>query len=113
MKGILLDQNLPVRLRFTPSLPVVHATRFGANPGDSELWRLAREHDWAIVTKDADFSVRIILAEPPPRVVPLRFGNLRLAAFHGRLASAWPQVETLLATHKLINVFVDRIEAVG
>jgi len=112
MKGILLDQNLPVRLRFVPSLPVFHATQFGANPRDSDLWRMARDQDWLIVTKDADFSARIILAEPPPRVVHLRFGNLRLATFHQRVASVWPRVEALLATHKLVNIFADRIEAV-
>lgn len=82
MKGILLDRNLPVRLRFTPSLPIFHATQFGSNPRDSDFWQLARDKDWLIITKDADFSARIILAEPPPRVVHLRFGNLRLAAFH-------------------------------
>jgi predicted nuclease of predicted toxin-antitoxin system len=113
MKGVLLDQNLPVRLRFTPALPVVHATRFGPSPSDSELWRVARDNSRVIVTKDADFSARIILADPPPRVVHLRFGNLRLAAFHDRLASAWPDVERLLATHKLVNVFPERIEAIG
>lgn len=113
VKGILLDQNLPVRLRFIPALPVIHATALGANPSDSELWRYAQEHDLVIVTKDSDFSARIILAEPPPRVIHLRFGNLRLAVFHDRLAAAWPQVETLLIDHKLVNVFTDRIEAVG
>lgn len=66
-----------------------------------------------IVTKDSDFSARIILSDPPPRVVHLRFGNPRLAAFHDRFAAVWPQVETLLTDHKLINVFADRIEAVG
>ena len=112
MKGIPLDQNLPIRLRFTPSLPVVHATAFGPSPSDGTLWRAAREHDWVIVTKDSDFSARIILAEPPPRVVHLRFGNLRLAPFHDRLANAWPKVEALLVDHKLVNVFPDRLEAV-
>ena len=33
MKGFLLDENLPARLRFTPSLPVLYA-RF-ANRFDS------------------------------------------------------------------------------
>jgi hypothetical protein len=28
------------------------------------------------------------------------------------LARVWPQVEALLKTHKLINVYVERVEAV-
>ena len=112
MKGFLLDQNLPARLAFVPSLPFVHATALGPNPTDTEIWLYAREHDLVIVTKDADFSGRMILAEPPPRVVHLKFGNLRRAAFHQRLAAVWPQIERLLPTHKLVNVYSDRIEAV-
>jgi hypothetical protein len=31
VKGFLLDENLPGRLTFQPSLPVHHATSFAAN----------------------------------------------------------------------------------
>ncbi|MEO5959071.1 MAG: DUF5615 family PIN-like protein [Opitutaceae bacterium] len=81
MKDWLLDQNLPARLGFTPTLPVVSAASLGRNPTDSQLWDHAREHELAIITKDADFSGRIILQTPPPWVVHLRFGNLRLGKF--------------------------------
>ena len=65
------------------------------------------------MTKDADFSGRIILQTPPPWIVHLRFGNLRRREFHAVLARVWPQVEALLPTHKLVNVYPDRVEAVG
>jgi predicted nuclease of predicted toxin-antitoxin system len=65
-----------------------------------------------IVSKDADFSDRIILQSPPPWVVHLRFGNLRRKEFHARLARVWPQVEGLLKTHKLVNVYADRLEGI-
>ena len=112
MTGFLLDENLPTKLRFTPSLPVVHARSLGESSSDTELWNYAQVNDLAIITKDVDFSVRILSAEPPPRVVHLRFGNLRLAAFHMHLAHVWPRVETLLASNKLVNVYLDRLEAV-
>ncbi|MEJ1971194.1 MAG: DUF5615 family PIN-like protein [Lacunisphaera sp.] len=66
MKGFLLDQNLPGRLTFTPSLPILAATSLGSNPTDSELWEHARRTSLVIVSKDADFSDRIILHTPPP-----------------------------------------------
>ncbi len=69
MKGFLLDENLPTRLTFSPSLPVCHARDFGGNPSDSELWDLAGVRQWMIVTKDADFSDRILVSVPPPWVV--------------------------------------------
>ena len=113
MKGWLLDQNLPARLTFAPALSVTPATVVEPNPTDSELWAYAREHRLAIITKDADFSERIILHTPPPWVVHLRFGNLRRRAFHAALARVWPQVEALLKSHKLVNVYLDRVEGVS
>jgi hypothetical protein len=66
-----------------------------------------------IVSKDADFSDRIMANSPPPRVVHLRFGNLRRNEYHTLLARWWPQIESLLKTHKLVNVYADRLEGIG
>lgn len=111
MKGFLLDENLPSRLTFTPSLPVSHALDYGSNPTDSQLWQTAMSNQWVIVSKNADFSDRILVSSPPPWVVHLRFGNLRCTDFHHFLASVWPKIEALLPSHKLICVYSDRIEA--
>ena len=111
MTGFLLDENLPARLTFTPSLPVSHAQDLGENPSDSELWAHARAHQLVIVTKDADFSDRILVSSPPPWIVHLRFGNMRRTEFHRFLSSVWKQVESLLPANKLICVYSDRIEA--
>jgi predicted nuclease of predicted toxin-antitoxin system len=111
VNGFLLDENLPMRLTFSPTLPVSYARDFGGNPSDSELWDLAGMRQWVIVTKDADFSDRILVSVPPPWIVHLRFGNMRRKEFHRFLASVWPQVESLLPAHKLVCVYADRIEA--
>ena len=112
MKGFLFDQNLPSRIQFKPRVPLVPFSELGPDPTDTQLWDFARQRELAIVSKDADFSERIITSTPPPWVVHLRFGNLRRGEFHIRLARAWPQVEALLKTHKLVNVFLDRVEGV-
>jgi predicted nuclease of predicted toxin-antitoxin system len=65
------------------------------------------------VSKDADFSDRIITKSPPPRVVHLRFGNLRRNEFHALLARLWPQIERLVKRYKLVNVYPDRLEGIG
>jgi len=113
MNGFLFDSNLPSLIQFTPAFPVIHARSLGDNPTDTDLWEHARLHDLAIVSKDADFSNRIIVQSPPPRVVHLRFGNLRRREFHRLLARVWPRVEFLIQGHKLVNVYQDRIEAVS
>jgi predicted nuclease of predicted toxin-antitoxin system len=107
LKGFLLDENLP------PSLPVTHSTVLGESATDTQVWNHARANDLAVVTKDADFSYRIMQSEPPPWIVHLRFGNQSLKDFHELLAKVWPQVESLLPTNKLIGVSTDRVEAIS
>lgn len=111
MNGFLFDENLPTGPGFSLSLPVSHALDVGASPTDSELWAFARQRSMVIVTKDADFSDRILVSMPPPWIVHLRFGNMRLKEFQRFLAAVWPQVESLLPTNKLVCVYADRIEA--
>jgi predicted nuclease of predicted toxin-antitoxin system len=113
MKGFLFDGNVPSRLRFSPKLPIVPLSNVGRRPSDSQIWDFARKHDLVIVSKDADFSDRIITSSPPPRVVHLRFGNLRRNEYHTLLARRWRQIESLLKTSKLVNVYIDRLEGIG
>jgi len=112
MKGFLFDENLPHVPSLQTRLPVTHALDLGSRPTDSQLWVHSQQNDLVIVTKDADFSQRIVLAVPPPRVVHLRVGNMRRRDFSAWLESVWPQIESTIATHKLVNVYRDRIEAV-
>src|SRR5260370_41720850 len=112
MTGLLFDSNLPSLIQFAPAFPVIHARSLGDNPTDTDLWEHARLHDLAIVSKDADFSNRIIVQSPPPRVVHLRFGNLQRREFHTLLARVGPRIEFLIQGHNLVNAYQGRIEAV-
>ena len=113
MKGYLLDENVPSLLRFSPKLPLIPLSALGRNPSDTRIWEFARKNDLVIVSKDADFSERIVATSPPPRVVHLRFGNLRRNEYHALLARRWPQIESLLKSNKLVNVYADKLEAAG
>jgi predicted nuclease of predicted toxin-antitoxin system len=114
VKGFVLDENVPHRLAFVPSLPVASiVSALGRSCDDSELWEFASKRKLAIITKDADFSDRILVSTPPPWVIHLRFGNLRRRDYHALLVRLWPRVEAMLPDHKLIAVYQDRIEAMG
>ena len=113
MNGLLIDDNLPMSLVLPSVLPAYHATDFGENPTDTELWNLASERALVVITKDADFSNRILLGSSPPWIVHLRLGNLRLKDLIQQLTLLWPEVEVLLPRHKLVTVLHDRIEAVA
>lgn len=99
-RGSLLDENLSPRLKggFDPAVLVVHARDLGENPGDSELWAYATEHALVLVTKDADFTDRVLSRNgPPPWVVRLHCGNLRAREMRLFLERHWPQIEALAA----------------
>lgn len=56
MKGFLLDENLPARLRFSPKLRITPVSKIGRNPSDTQIGEFARKHELVVVSKDADFS---------------------------------------------------------
>ena len=113
MRGFLFDENLPRVPTLQTGLPVTHALDLGSRPTASQLWAHAQRNDLAIVTKDSDFSQRIVLGVPPPRVIHLRVGNMRGRDFAVWLERIWPHIESAIGTHKLVNVYRDRVEAVN
>lgn len=112
MKGFIFDENVPSKLTFTPSLPIESTKLLGKSATDSAVWQHAKGQRLVIISKDTDFSDRIMVSTPPPWVVHLRIGNIRKREFHAFLKSIWPKIESLLPAHKLINVYLDRIEAI-
>jgi len=113
VNGFLLDENLPCWLRFALSLPVTHSTDLGKSPSDTEVWNYAKANALVIISKDADFSDRIVAVSPPPWVIHLHIGNLRKADFHTFLERHWALIFGFLPAHKLVNVYFDRIEAIA
>ena len=78
------------------------------------LWNYAKENNLTIITKDADFSVKISMAEEaPPKVIHLRIGDMKMTELHNFLNKNWKAIEKLLEDNKLINVFKDKIEAIN
>ena len=112
MKGFFFDENLPANIRIKSSFPITHASALGKSPTDSQIWEYAKQHDLVIVTKDVDFSDRSMTDISPARVVHLRMGNIRKREFLAFLERVWPQIEALAAGHRLVNLYLDRIEVI-
>ena len=76
---LLFDQNISPRLvdRLADIYPnSMHVDRLGlASVPDREVWDYAGQHNYLIVTKDADFSELSILLGFPPKVIWIRRGN--------------------------------------
>lgn len=109
----LIDANLPYRFELWRGSAFTHVYDLDDTWTDARIWRHAREEDLVIVSKDADFSDRIILAAPPPRVIHIRAGNMKMREFHGFIARAWPQAAALIETHKLVIVHQHAVECIA
>ena len=76
---LLIDQNLSHRLvaLLTVEFPdSKHVRDFGmSDASDPEIWQLATEGGFTIVSKDTDFQQRAVLRGAPPKVIWIRLGN--------------------------------------
>lgn len=113
MARFLIDANLPYRFGLWRGENYQHVFDLNDAWTDAEIWRYAAEHDLVIVSKDTDFSDWIILSNPPPRVVHLRVGNMKMRDFHAFIQRVWPQICTLVESHKLLIVHEKQLECVA
>ena len=76
---ILIDNNLSVRLKdiLISDFPgTVHVADLRlADALDTQLWQLARDEHFTIMTKDKDFYHRVSTLGPPPTVIWITRGN--------------------------------------
>jgi predicted nuclease of predicted toxin-antitoxin system len=112
VKHLLIDENLPTSLAKQLPGECSHATDIGTQPSDSQLWNIARERDWIILTRDTDFFDRIMLQGPPPKVIWVRLGNIRKADLQEMLIRLWPEICRLLIDADLVEIHPTALEAV-
>jgi len=70
------------------------------------------QNNLIIVTKDADFSDIIMLNNPPPKVIHIKFGNMKMKEFHQLINNIWDDVCNMSENFKLVRVFQDEIEGI-
>lgn len=112
MARFLIDVNMPPRLALWSTDEFVFMHALGPTWSDREIWDHALAHGLAIVTKDTDFSDRVLLEGAGPRVVHFRIGNLRMRQFHALATNVWGDVCHALETNRIVQVFPDRIESI-
>jgi predicted nuclease of predicted toxin-antitoxin system len=113
MPRFLIDVNLPYYFSLWHGEDFIHQRDIDDEWTDEEIWDYASEHNLIIVTKDADFSHRIIFHTPPPKIIHIRFGNMRMREFHETLSKHWPEALNLIEGNKLVSIYRDRVEAVN
>ena len=113
MLRFLIDANLPYRFVVWRGEAFEQVLDLGESWSDLEIWRYARENNLVIVTKDADFSDWVMLSEPPPKVIHLRFGNMKMRDFYQFIQKIWPETARLIEYYKLVIVCANNIECIA
>jgi len=112
MKKYLVDANLPSKIKIWQTDEFEFVGEINDEWTDGEIWNYAKQNDLTIISKDSDFSHRIIVSRPPPKIIHIKIGNMKLKDFNSTIENLWARAEKISGTHKLVNVFADRIEAV-
>jgi len=113
VKKYLIDVNLPYHFSIWNKPEYIHQKDISDDWSDDKIWEYAKEHSLTIVSKDSDFSNRIMLKEPPPKIIHIRIGNMRVREFYQVINNIWTEVIELSDKNKLVNVFIDRIEGIN
>ncbi len=113
MARFLIDANLPYYFSVWNSEDYIHLKDINDSWKDSVVWQYAKDNNLTIVTKDSDFSNRILVSLPPPKVIHIRVGNLKMSDFFQLIEKVWEEVLELNKSYKLITVYKDRIECIS
>ena len=112
MVKFLIDLNLPYYFALWNNEDYIHQKDIDDEWSDEKIWDYAIKENLTIITKDADFFNKMLLHQPPPKVIHIRFGNLKMNQFFELTLGVWEDVLKLNQKNKLVSVYHDRIEAI-
>lgn len=112
MPDFLIDANLPAKISIWQNQRFIHIVTLDLCWDDEAFWQYAKINDLTKISKDKDFFMQQLLKGTPPKVVHIKFGNLKLNDFISVIKNCWNEVELLLINQTLINIYSDRIEAI-
>ncbi len=112
MPEFLIDVNLPYHFSLWKGDIYIHQNDIDDEWTDTQIWNYARENHLTIISKDSDFSNRVIFHLPPPKVIHIRLRNLKMREFFAAMNTVWDEVLELNKGHKLVTIFSDRLEAI-
>lgn len=104
MAKFLVDVNLPYYFSLWHNEDYVHQFEINDTWLDNQIWEYAKENNLIIITKDTDFYNSILISEPPPKVIHLRIGNMRLKELHAFLKKVLQVWTHILYFIKVVTV---------
>lgn len=113
MAKFLIDANLPRKIMIWSGKEFLHIHNIDSRWEDSNIWSFAKDNNLTIITKDSDFSYRMLKSEPPPKVIHFSLGNIKFQELETFLELKWYKIRGLSENHKLVNVHPVKITAIA
>lgn len=111
MPKYLIDVNLPYYFSLWNFVDFIHQKEINDEASDEDIWNYAKQNNLIIISKDKDFSLMQLINGAPPKVIHIKFGNLKMKAFFEILSNCWNDVEILIEQNNLVNIYINKIEA--
>ncbi len=108
---LLFDQNLSPFLvnRLKESFPdSVHVQNIGLDSADDNvIWKFAKENNFIIVSKDADYAEKSLVIKQSPKIIWIRRGNCPTKVIELILKQNYQEIEAFFKDDetKLLNLF--------
>jgi len=112
MAKYLVDANLPYYFGLWNNSDYIHVRDLDDSWSDEIIWQYAHKNNLIIITKDSDFSTKVLFKGIPPKVIHLKFGNMKMKDFHAFITEIWMDAELAISDNSLINIYIDRIEII-
>ena len=93
MKKYLVDANLPSKIKIWQTDEFEFVGQINDEWTDGEIWNYAKQNNLTIISKDSDFSHRIIVSRPPPKIIHIKIGNMKLKDFSLAIENFWTRAE--------------------
>ena len=112
MNRFLVDVNLPKNFSFFNHSNFVFVADLNLQMTDTEIWNYAIQNELIILTKDADFYSKFILATLPPKVIYFKIGNYSIKQLHSYFDMNWQLIDNAIQNSKFIIAKEDHIESI-
>ena len=108
----IVDVNLPGFLWKFKTNNFIFVTDTNKELSDSEIWKLAINNNYVILTTDMDFYFRAKQSINFPKIVIFRFGNMKLKAMYQYFDQYWYSIAESIQQNKLIFAWQNELEVV-
>lgn len=113
MNYYLVDVNLPKYFSFFKTNNFLFVSDINLQMSDTEIWNLALENNYIILTKDVDFFNRFLVLNISPKIIYFQLGNYSLKQLYIYFDENWIKIELEINKYRMIIAKENRIECIN